>query len=96
MSIAGWSAGNILEARANMPQFKGQNVTCRDGNTSGIALLGALDYILPQAHPDRPWQLPLQDVYKMDGTGTVPEGRVETGVLKPSMLAPFAHSQCHN
>jgi len=34
--------------------------------------------------------LPLQDVYKIGGIGTVPVGRVETGVLKPGMTVTFA------
>uniref|UniRef100_A0A2K5P426 Tr-type G domain-containing protein n=1 Tax=Cercocebus atys TaxID=9531 RepID=A0A2K5P426_CERAT len=32
----------------------------------------------------------LEDVYKIGGIGTVPVGRVETGVLKPSMVVTFA------
>jgi len=32
----------------------------------------------------------LQDVYKIGGIGTVPVGRVETGVLKPGMTVTFA------
>jgi elongation factor 1-alpha len=32
----------------------------------------------------------LQDVYKIGGIGTVPVGRVETGVLKPAMVVTFA------
>lgn len=35
-------------------------------------------------------RLPLQDVYKIGGIGTVPVGRVETGVIKASMLVTFA------
>lgn len=31
-----------------------------------------------------------QDVYKIGGIGTVPVGRVETGVLKPGMVVTFA------
>ena len=31
---------------------------------------------------DKPLRLPLQDVYKIGGIGTVPVGRVETGVIK--------------
>ena len=34
-----------------------------------------------------------QDVYKIGGIGTVPVGRVETGVLKPGMVVTFAPSQ---
>merc|ERR1712054_224958 len=32
----------------------------------------------------------LQDVYKIGGIGTVPVGRVETGVIKPGMVVTFA------
>ncbi|ELW67286.1 Elongation factor 1-alpha 1 [Tupaia chinensis] len=39
---------------------------------------------------DKPLYLPLQDVYKIGGIGTVPVGRVETGVLKPGMVIMFA------
>ncbi|KAG4379137.1 hypothetical protein GLYMA_17G186600v4 [Glycine max] len=39
---------------------------------------------------DKPLRLPLQDVYKIGGIGTVPVGRVETGVLKPGMVVTFA------
>merc|ERR1712048_298823 len=31
-----------------------------------------------------------QDVYKIGGIGTVPVGRVETGILKPGMVVKFA------
>merc|ERR1712178_49375 len=39
---------------------------------------------------DKPLRLPLQDVYKIQGIGTVPVGRVETGILKPGMVVHFA------
>jgi elongation factor 1-alpha len=35
-------------------------------------------------------RLPLQDVYKIGGIGTVPVGRVETGIIKPLMVVTFA------
>jgi elongation factor 1-alpha len=34
----------------------------------------------------------LQDVYKIGGIGTVPVGRVETGIIKPGMVIVFAPS----
>merc|ERR1712106_684335 len=50
--------------------------------------------IVPPARPtDKPLRLPLQDVYKIGGIGTVPVGRVETGVIKPGMVVTFAPSQ---
>ncbi|ELK09194.1 Elongation factor 1-alpha 1 [Pteropus alecto] len=85
--ISGWNGDNKLEPSANMPWFKGWKVTHKDDSASRTMLLEALDCILPPAHPsDKPLRLPFQDVYKIDGIGTVPVGRVETGVLKPSMV----------
>merc|ERR1712183_991191 len=50
-----------------------------------------LDTIKPPKRPtDKALRLPLQDVYKIQGIGTVPVGRVETGILKPGMLVRFA------
>ena len=44
----------------------------------------------PKRPSDKPLRLPLQDVYKIGGIGTVPVGRVETGVIKPGMVVTFA------
>uniref|UniRef100_A0A2K5Y463 Tr-type G domain-containing protein n=1 Tax=Mandrillus leucophaeus TaxID=9568 RepID=A0A2K5Y463_MANLE len=56
------------------------------GYNHGTTLLEALDCILPPTRPtDKPLRLPLQDVYKIGGIGTVP-----TGVLKPGMVVTFA------
>merc|ERR1712017_20975 len=68
----------------------------KNGQTREHALLAytlfeALDNILPPARPsDKPLRLPLQDVYKIGGIGTVPVGRVETGIIKPGMVVVFA------
>uniref|UniRef100_A0A8C5VMP5 Elongation factor 1-alpha n=1 Tax=Microcebus murinus TaxID=30608 RepID=A0A8C5VMP5_MICMU len=84
--ISGWNGDNMLEPSANMPWFKGWKVTRKDSNASGTTLLEALDCILPPTRPtDKPLRLPLQDVYKIGGIGTVP-----TGVLKPGMVVTFA------
>jgi len=57
----------------------------------GPILIEALDLIEPPKRPtDKPLRLPLQDVYKIGGIGTVPVGRVETGILKPGMTVTFA------
>jgi elongation factor 1-alpha len=57
----------------------------------GPYLLEALDGVNPPKRPtEKPLRLPLQDVYKIGGIGTVPVGRVETGVIKPGMNACFA------
>merc|ERR1712176_1038752 len=57
----------------------------------GKTLLEVLDTIKPPRRPtDKALRLPLQDVYKIQGIGTVPVGRVETGILKPGMNIRFA------
>ncbi|KAM6903642.1 elongation factor 1-alpha-like [Lycodopsis pacificus] len=87
--ISGWHGDNMLEASANMSWFKGWKVERKDGN--GVTLLEALDGILPPTRPTgKALRLPLQDVYKIGGIGTVPVGRVETGIIKPGMLVTFA------
>merc|ERR1712114_123505 len=56
-----------------------------------MTLIDALDAIIPPTRPtDKPLRLPLQDVYKIGGIGTVPVGRVETGIIKPGMVVTFA------
>jgi len=77
--ISGWNGDNMLEKSPNLTWFKGPT------------LIEALDAIIPPKRPiDKPLRLPLQDVYKIGGIGTVPVGRVETGVLKPGMTVTFA------
>ncbi|XP_044771286.1 putative elongation factor 1-alpha-like 3 [Neomonachus schauinslandi] len=89
--ISGWNGDNMLEPSANMPWFKRWKVTCKDGNASENTLLEALDCNLPPTRPtDKPFCLLLQDIYKIGGIGTVPVGRVETGILKPGMVVTFA------
>merc|ERR1711934_461950 len=57
----------------------------------GDTMIEALDSIIPPSRPtDKPLRLPLQDVYKIGGIGTVPVGRVETGIIKPGMVVTFA------
>merc|ERR1712146_386241 len=77
--ISGWNGDNMLEKSPNLTWFKGPT------------LIEALDAIIPPKRPiDKPLRLPLQDVYKIGDIGTVPVGRVETGVLKPGMTVTFA------
>jgi elongation factor 1-alpha len=77
--ISGWVGDNMIESSANMPWFK------------GATLLQALDNLEAPTRPvEKPLRLPLQDVYKIGGIGTVPVGRVETGVMKPGDVITFA------
>jgi len=77
--ISGWSGDNMLEKSPNLPWWKGST------------LLEALDEVTEPKRPmDKPLRIPLQDVYKIGGIGTVPVGRVETGILKPGAVVTFA------
>ncbi|EHB16520.1 Elongation factor 1-alpha [Heterocephalus glaber] len=91
VAISGWNGDNILETTANMPWFKGWKVTSKDGHAIGTTLLEALDCILPLTCPtDKVLRLPLQDIYKIGGIGTIPVSREETSILKPGMVVTFA------
>merc|ERR1719361_1445931 len=92
--ISGWHGDNMIQASTNMSWYKGWNVERKEGKASGMTLIQALDSIFPPTRPtDKPLRLPLQDVYKIGGIGTVPVGRVETGILKPGMVITFAPNQ---
>ena len=68
---SGWTGDNLVKKSDKMPWY--------DGPT----LFEALDQFKMPAKPiDKPLRLPIQDVYTITGVGTVPVGRVETGVLK--------------
>merc|ERR1712238_522808 len=90
--ISGWHGDNMVEATANMAWYKGwAKETKEGGKQSGKTLFEALDAIIPPSRPtDKALRLPLQDVYKIGGIGTVPVGRVETGIIKAGMLVTFA------
>lgn len=67
--------------------LKGVNISKKSPELSwytGPTLLEALDTLTVPTKPlDKPLRLPIQDVYSISGHGTVPVGRVETGVMKP-------------
>jgi len=91
--ISGWAGDNMLEPSANMPWFKGWQIERKGTKFEGKTLLQALDVMEPPSRPtDKALRLPLQDVYKIGGIGTVPVGRVETGIIKPGMVVTFAPS----
>ncbi|TDA32158.1 MAG: translation elongation factor EF-1 subunit alpha, partial [Hadesarchaea archaeon] len=76
--------------------FHGENVTKPSGKMSwysGPTILEALDtFTLPPKPIDKPLRIPIQDVYSITGVGTVPVGRVETGVLKTGDTVVFEPS----
>jgi elongation factor 1-alpha len=79
LPISGWTGDNMLERSEHMPWYT--------GNT----LFEQLDAIEPPERPSgRPLRVPIQDVYKIGGIGTVPVGRVETGEMTPNQQVIFA------
>jgi len=92
--ISGWVGDNMVDATTNMTWYKGwsRDAITKDGKAEkGNTLVEALNKIEPPKRPtDMPLRLPLQDVYKIGGIGTVPVGRVETGIIKPGIVATFA------
>ena len=73
---------NLYNKSTNMPWYKGQT------------LFEAIDGIqMPSKPTDRPLRLPIQDVYKISGIGTVPVGKIETGVLHTGKTVIFNPSQ---
>merc|ERR1712110_140323 len=90
--ISGWHGDNMIEKTDNMPWYKGWKKETKEGGAkSGFTLFEALDAINPPTRPsDKALRLPLQDVYKIGGIGTVPVGRVETGTIKAGMVVTFA------
>ncbi|MGJ2272370.1 EF-Tu/IF-2/RF-3 family GTPase, partial [Salmonella enterica subsp. enterica serovar Paratyphi A] len=74
-----------------MSWWKKRKIERKSGSYEYETLFDALDNIEPPSRPvDKALRLPLQDVYKIGGIGTVPVGRVETGILKPGMVVNFA------
>lgn len=79
--ISGWEGEGMIDKSTKMPWYQGP------------CLLEALDQVTPPKRPaDKPLRIPIQDVYKIGGVGTVPVGRVESGIIKPGIEANFAPS----
>ena len=78
---SGWTGDNLVNKSENMGWYKGPT------------LLEALDLLeIPSKPTNKPLRIPVQDVYTITGIGTVPVGRVETGILKPGMNIVFMPS----
>ena len=79
--ISGFYGDNLTGPSDNMPWYKGST------------LLRALENLRPinrERNLNRPLRIPVRDVFKIGGIGTVPVGRVETGTLKKGMRIIFA------
>ena len=79
---AALAGDNVFNKSENMPWY------------NGMTLFEAIDKIqMPPKPTDRPLRLPIQDVYKISGIGTVPVGKIETGVLNAGKTVVFNPSQ---
>jgi elongation factor 1-alpha len=68
---SGITADNLAETSDKLSWYKGPT------------LLDAIDeFEVPEKPTGKPLRLPIQDSYSIKGTGVVPVGRVETGILK--------------
>jgi elongation factor 1-alpha len=70
--VSGLQGDNVFKKSDKMPWYKGST------------LVEAMDATIkqPELPVDKPLRIPIQDVYAITGVGTVPVGRVETGILK--------------
>lgn len=69
--VSGLMGDNLAKASDKLKWYKGPT------------LLDALNNLkVPQKPTNLPLRVPVQDVYTISGVGTVPVGRVETGVMK--------------
>jgi elongation factor 1-alpha len=70
--ISGFAGENLVKPSEKMPWYKGPT------------LLQQLDlFKLPEKPTQLPLRMPIQDAYEIKGIGTVPVGKIETGVMKP-------------
>jgi len=86
LPISGWTGDNLIAKSKEIDWYYANKK-----KYIGLTVMEMLDKQKPPKRPtDKPLRLPLQDVYKIQGIGTVPVGRVETGIIKPGMFAAFA------
>jgi elongation factor 1-alpha len=79
--ISGWAGTNLAKKPTEMSWY------------SGPTLLEAFDKLTVPAKPtDKALRLPIQDVFTITGHGTVPVGRVETGIMKINQSVVFMPS----
>jgi len=79
--ISALEGDNIVERSEEMPWYDGD-----------LVLESLNDLEAPEPPTDAPLRLPIQDVYTISGIGTVPVGRVETGILNTGDTVSFQPS----
>ena len=95
LKMAGFNPADVIKIPCS--SFNGENLYNKSDNMSwykGPTLFEAIDGIqMPPKPVDRPLRLPIQDVYKISGIGTVPVGKIETGILHAGKTVVFNPSQ---
>lgn len=71
LAISGFKGDNVAKKSTNMAWYKGPTI------------LEQLDlFAMPEKLTNLPLRMPLQDVYEITGIGTVPVGKIATGIMK--------------
>ena len=95
LKMAGFKPDDIPMIPAS--SLNGDNVFNKSDKCSwykGPTLFEAIDKItMPKKPINKPLRLPIQDVYKISGIGTVPVGKIETGTLNVGKTVVFNPSQ---
>ncbi len=95
LKMAGFKPDDVPMIPAS--SLNGDNVFNKSDKCSwynGPTLFEAINATpMPDKPSDKPLRLPIQDVYKISGIGTVPVGKIETGVLQVGKNVVFNPSK---
>ena len=95
LKVAGFNPADVPMIPCS--SFDGDNVFHKSDKApwyNGPTLFEAIDGVkMPPKPSDKPLRLPIQDVYKIGGIGTVPVGKVETGILNSGKTVIFNPSE---
>ncbi|MEK6894995.1 MAG: translation elongation factor EF-1 subunit alpha [Nanoarchaeota archaeon] len=72
IAASGLKGDNVAKKSTNMSWYKGPTILEQFDN-----------FPAPEKPTNLPLRMPVQDVYEITGIGTVPVGKIETGVMKP-------------
>ncbi|MEM3074841.1 MAG: translation elongation factor EF-1 subunit alpha [Candidatus Pacearchaeota archaeon] len=72
LAISALKGDNVAKRSASMPWYKGPTIIEQFDS-----------FPAPEKPTNLPLRMPIQDVYEITGIGTVPVGKIETGIMKP-------------
>lgn len=89
--VSGLHGDNLAESSVKGPWFDGVEIQRKSGPILIRTLLEAIDAVeSPEGLAYYPLRLPIHDVFKIKGVGTVFVGRVESGYIAHGMTVNFA------